>query len=320
MSLIGPELEAIAADTIVGESRRARKHALPLGTPCPNCSVPLQGPWCHNCGQKGEDYHRSIWRLAGEAIEGLTEVDGRVWNTLPRLAFRPGKLTREYLEGHRASQIPPFRLFLIVLLIVFFAGGLNIGQNHTKFQLATPQTLKSVQGLSDSDRKDIDEAVNQIGQIKKNGPSVDIGSEGANRFWGQRLKRAVDTPDVFFQAVQEWGHRVAVLALPIAALMLTFLFPFKRGVYVFDHLVFTMHSLSFQGVLLSVMFLAGIYLDGVGWILVLAPVHLFVHMRGTYRTSTFGTLVRMFLLFIGSSVAFAILVLILFILGLATVR
>ena len=317
MSLVGPELEAIAADTIVGESRRARKHALPPGTPCPNCATPLQGPWCHNCGQKGEDFHRSIWRLAGEAIEGLTEVDGRVWNTLPRLAVRPGKLTREYLEGHRASQIPPFRLFLIVLLIVFFAGGLNISQNHTKFSLGTPEHLKSMQGLSDSDRKDIDAAVSEI---KKQGPSVDIGSEGANRFWSQRLKKAVDTPDVFFQAVQEWGHRVAVLALPIAALMLTFLFPFKRGVYVFDHLVFAMHSLSFQGVLLSVMFLLGIYLNGVGWLLLLAPVHLFVHMRGTYRTSIFGTLLRMFLLFLGSSVAFAILVTLLFILGLATVR
>jgi hypothetical protein len=255
-----------------------------------------------------------------EAIEGLTEVDGRVWNTLPRLALRPGKLTREYLEGHRASQIPPFRLFLIVLLIVFFAGGLNFGQNHTKFQLATPDHLKTMKGLSDSDRKDIDEAVSQLGQVKKEGPSVDVGSEGANRFWSQRLKRAIDTPDVFFQAVQEWGHRVAVLALPIAALMLSLLFPFKRGVYVFDHLVFAMHSLSFQGVLLSVVFLTGIVWSGVGWLLVLAPVHLFVHMRGTYRTSVFGTLVRMFLLFLGSSVAVAILVTLLFILGLATVR
>jgi hypothetical protein len=69
-----------------------------------------------------------------------------------------------------------------------------------------------------------------------------------------------------------------------------------------------------------VVFLTGIVWSGVGWLLVLAPVHLFVHMRGTYRTSVFGTLVRMFLLFLGSSVAVAILVTLLFILGLATVR
>ena len=122
------------------------------------------------------------------------------------------------------------------------------------------------------------------------------------------------------RSMEGWAHQFAILLLPIAALMLSLLFVFKRGVYVFDHLIFAMHSLSFQGVLLSVMFLSGIYLNGVGWLLLLAPVHLFVHMRGTYRSSIFGTLLRMFLLFIGSSVAFAILVLLLFILGLATVR
>ena len=59
---------------------------------------------------------------------------------------------------------------------------------------------------------------------------------------------------------------------------------------------------------------------GVGWALWLAPTHLFVHMRGTYRSSIFGTLLRMFVLFIGSSVAFGLLVAALFLIGLATVR
>jgi hypothetical protein len=31
-----------------------------------------------------------------------------------------------------------------------------------------------------------------------------------------------------------------------------------------------------------------------------APVHLFFHMRGVYRTSVVGTIVRMGLLFVGS--------------------
>ena len=115
-------LEAVTADTIATEARRAAKHSLPIGTPCANCQTTLAGPWCYACGQRGEEYHRSIWKLAWEALEGLVDVDGRIWQTLPRLVLRPGKLTREYLDGHRAVQVPPFRIFLIALLIVFFAG------------------------------------------------------------------------------------------------------------------------------------------------------------------------------------------------------
>ena len=40
---------------------------------------------------------------------------------------------------------------------------------------------------------------------------------------------------------------------------------------------------------------------------VVAPVHLFVHMRGTYRIGVFGTLARMVVLFAGSLIAYALL-------------
>ncbi len=42
--------------------------------------------------------------------------------------------------------------------------------------------------------------------------------------------------------------------------------------------------------------------------LIPAPIHLFAHMRGVYRTSIVGTLARMFLLFLGSAVAAGILI------------
>jgi len=108
--------------------------------------------------------------------------------------------------------------------------------------------------------------------------------------------------------------------LPIAAIMLSVLFVFKKGVYVFDHLIFSMHSLSFQGLLLSAVFGLGLVTTWGPWLLWLAPVHLFVHMRGTYRISWYGTLIRMFLLFIGSAWAFGFLILGLLLVGLATVR
>src|SRR6185437_13008709 len=100
---------------------RAPKHALPLGAPCPNCSTALAGPWCQACGQSSDDFHRSLRKLAGEALEGFFELDSRLWRTLPDLALKPARLTRRYLDGQRVAQIPPFRMFLIVVVIVFLA-------------------------------------------------------------------------------------------------------------------------------------------------------------------------------------------------------
>jgi len=296
-------LEAVTADTIATEAKRASKRSLPIGTPCANCKTTLAGPWCYNCGQRGEQFHRSILRLAWEAVEGLTDLDGRIWQTFPRLILRPGRLTRDYLDGHRAVQVPPFRIFLVVLLLVFFAGGLDISQNHQKFKLAGPNSPEAAKILSPEDQRKI---------------SAELGDPKTANWLKERLIFSLNHQDAFFAAVMEWAQRFAVLMLPIAALMLTVVFAFKKNVYVFDHLIFSMHSLSFQGLLLSVVFLLGLVTTWGPVLLWLSPVHLFLHMRGTYKISVIGTLIRMTLLFIGSSIAFGLLVGGLVLVGLAT--
>src|SRR5665213_3948709 len=107
--------------------------SLPVGTPCPNCATPLEGPYCHECGQLGEQFNRSVLHLITEAVENFFHVDGRLLHTLPRLVLHPGRLTTDYIEGHRAAQIPPLRLFLVVMLIFFFVGGL-----HDSYKAPTP--------------------------------------------------------------------------------------------------------------------------------------------------------------------------------------
>jgi hypothetical protein len=309
-------LEAVTADTIATETKRAAKYSLPIGAPCPNCRTTLAGPWCYNCGQRGEEFHRSIWRLAWEALEGLVDLDGRIWRTLPRLVLRPGQLTRDYLDGHRTSQIPPFRMFLIVLVLVFFAGGLEMSQNRQNFQLATLSSPEVQKELSPKDKADLNQAMASMrDKLAKAGSK----SESARSAWlRQRVVYAMDHKEAFKAAVQEWAQRFAVLMLPIAALMLSVLFVFKRNIYVFDHLIFAMHSLSFQGLLLTVVFLASLGVGGAANLLWLAPIHLFVHMRRTYRISVVGTLARMLILFLGSSVAFGMLVAGLVLVGIAT--
>jgi hypothetical protein len=318
MSLGAPEIDAATADAIAGEVTRAAKHSLAIGAPCPNCATPLAGPWCHNCGQKGAEYHRSIWHLIAEAFEGLTHFDGRIWQTMPRLFIRPGQLTRDYLDGHRASQIPPFRLFLIVLVLVFFAGGLSFGRDgdRTKVKVATPdqaaQLIQKNTDMSAQDKADLNDAMTQLGKVQK--------GYSSNSYVRERVEHSVRNPEAFVRAMEEWGHRFAILMLPISAAMLAVIFVFKRGVYVFDHLIFSMHSLSFQGLLLTTIFLGSLMSDWVWWLIFISPVHLFFHMRAAYRISTIGTLIRMWLLFWGSSIAVGMLLLALVVVGAIAAR
>ena len=117
------ELETAAAASAGGWLRWRRKQAdIPPGTPCANCETPLVGTYCHACGQLAEDFHKSIWKLVREALESFFHLDGRLARTLPRLIVRPGRLTRDYLDGKRAFQVPPLRTFLVILLLTFVVG------------------------------------------------------------------------------------------------------------------------------------------------------------------------------------------------------
>lgn len=315
------ELEAAQAVSLGGIFRRRAEHTAPPGTPCANCATILMGPWCHVCGQLGEDFHRSWIRLVAESVEGLIHLDGRLWRTLPDLVLRPGRLTRRYLEGHRVPQIPPLRLFLVVLLMVFTVGALTAGK--TRFvTLDSDHGVRStqVQGLTSADKEKVK------AEIEKAHISVAGDRNGQFGNWIRtRVERVVDDPDLFALVLETWAERFAVLMLPISALLLSALFIFQRRFYLFDHMIFSLHSLSFLGLFITVYLLAASTAavaapkahDPLGWLLLALPVHLFAHMRGVYGTSILGTLLRMFLLFVGSLVGFVALMIGLVFVGLA---
>ncbi len=111
-------------DQIIVESRTLRTdHVLDLppneSPVCLNCGTRLRGQYCGICGQRSRSRLISIWQLLREAFGDLFELDSRLWRTVVPLLIRPGKLTRDYLEGRRARYMPPFRSYL-VLSVIFF--------------------------------------------------------------------------------------------------------------------------------------------------------------------------------------------------------
>lgn len=93
----------------------------PRGAPggaCLNCGAALAGAFCSACGQKAH-VHRSVLHAVEEFVHGILHFDSRFWHTLPLLIFRPGKLTRDYVQGRRARYIPPVAVFLLTVFSMF---------------------------------------------------------------------------------------------------------------------------------------------------------------------------------------------------------
>lgn len=57
--------------------------------------------------------------MVGDVVEGLVELDSRVFRTLWGLTVRPGRVTREYLDGRRIVYINPFKYALVAVTLAF---------------------------------------------------------------------------------------------------------------------------------------------------------------------------------------------------------
>jgi len=90
------------------------------GALCANCQAPLQGEYCHHCGQSVHSVLRPVHGLFEEFFETFLHIDGRILHTLPALFLKPGFLTLEYFSGRRVRYIAPFRLMFVLCLLAFF--------------------------------------------------------------------------------------------------------------------------------------------------------------------------------------------------------
>ena len=61
---------------------------------CLNCGTVLIGSHCHACGQAAH-VHRTISAFFHDLLHGVFHFEGKIWRTLPMLAWKPGQLTRE---------------------------------------------------------------------------------------------------------------------------------------------------------------------------------------------------------------------------------
>ncbi|MHA6721801.1 DUF3667 domain-containing protein [Sphingomonas sp. RS2018] len=137
---------------------------------CANCAAALTGPYCHACGQHGH-VHRTIGAFVHDILHGVFHFEGRFWSTLPKLAFRPGELTRRYVHGERAKFVSPIALFLFSVFLMFAVVANLPGWNFGGEEWLKPGLNGGMAQARDKvveQRKKADAAlVDQVGELRR---------------------------------------------------------------------------------------------------------------------------------------------------------
>lgn len=126
----------IAAATLENEARTAGvAGAGAANGACLNCGATLTGNYCSTCGQAAR-LHRSLRSLWHEILHSVFHFEGKFWRTLPELFWRPGQLTRRYIDGERVKFVSPMALFLFTVFVMFtafsFTGGALLSEDSVE--------------------------------------------------------------------------------------------------------------------------------------------------------------------------------------------
>jgi hypothetical protein len=108
---------------IKSTSRKAMHYR---GVKCLNCGHPLDltDRFCAYCGQINTTKRLTLKDFVSEFVLSVFTYDSRFWHTLKDLLFKPGTITRYYVDGKRFHYANPFRFFLSASIFYFIIVGL----------------------------------------------------------------------------------------------------------------------------------------------------------------------------------------------------
>jgi hypothetical protein len=130
---------------------------------CMNCGTELMGPFCYYCGQPDKNFMRFFPALLRELLEDTMDFDSRFMRTIKPLLFRPGKLTRDYLDGKRFRYVPPLRLYIFSSIAFFFLAAILAG-DAISIQSEVDGDTNVITGvhIGETDKDQLSEALDKL--------------------------------------------------------------------------------------------------------------------------------------------------------------
>lgn len=136
-----------------------------------------------------------------------------------------------------------------------------------------------------------------------------------------QIGRALQNPEFTFYKIQQKGYKLSFLLIPLSLPWMILLLLRRKGVYIYDHVVFLLYSISFM----SILFMVGTVMFGFGvsnnslWAVLFGVVpvaHMFAQLKEGYALGWFSAAWRTALLTIFSTITLSIFVMAIIMLGL----
>ena len=292
---------------------------------CRNCGASTSGNYCQDCGQSTHLHVPSAREFLHEFMAHYVALEGKLWCSLKLLLFKPGFLTREFIEGRRVRYVEPLRLYLSFSIIFFFLVKLSgvqiIGSDTDAPADARPavsapapapapapaaaaaatapgQEARTLADFTEFER----DVVRELGTIS---PRLGKGAEKFLGLPGEQKSAAAKT--AFFS----YAPYAIFLLMPVFALYLKLLY-LGSGRRYGEHFLFALHSNAFAFFTLSLFIVADgwnfVRLLLLGWLVAYLPTAMRrVYGGGRLVTGLrWITLVALHLLSLVAAVALAV--------------
>ena len=225
---------------------------IPSDERCRNCEALLHGRFCAECGQRrlGEG-DRRLGHLLGQFFGALTDLDSRFWRSFRALLFRPGRLSRDYIDGRRARWLAPVTVFVLVNVLYFLAPALTDFSLPFYNQVPGHLALASFENEAELSPQAHERIRDWPGQLHSplTAPWVERRIERRNadqleRSGGRQGYTVADYARRYDAAVNEISKVLIVLHVPFIALALMLVFRARR-LYYAEHFVVALHLFAF---------------------------------------------------------------------------
>ncbi|MDP9424385.1 MAG: DUF3667 domain-containing protein [Pseudomonadota bacterium] len=319
------EFEAIG-DAVTGgvigravEPRTGEADGLTQEKACLNCGCALVADYCHCCGQKAH-VHRTLRAFGHDLLHGALHFEGKTWKTIPLLVWKPGELTRRYIEGERAKFVSPVALFLFTVFLMFAVMGMTgaLDTNSAQLQADLAEEIAEARGDVaglEADRVEavkrglptakidskLQEALAELAAMEKVkvGPAAaaEVDTEGAPGWLTGFIDKTSANPELLFYRVKTNAYKFSWALIPISVPFVWLLFPFSRRFRMYDHTVFVTYSLCFMMLLLVAGSTLGLVWPSIASLLFFVPpFHMYRQLKGTYSLGRWAALWRTILL------------------------
>jgi hypothetical protein len=242
---------------------------------CLNCGTEVAGRFCQQCGQENVEVKESFLQLLRHFLEDLTHFDGKLWKTIKLLLFKPGSLTKLYMEGKRASYIHPIRMYLFVSAVFFlfmFTGDVPEKPEDLAANAKAPKDF--VSGFNEGFKVDLEKdsieyktveeynaAQQKLPQSKRDqwldATVKKKGIELNEKYQGDKFKIG----QALIEKFEHYFSRMLYISLPIFAFFIWVLYRRNKHHFFVDHMIFSIHLYCAFYIILFIVNLISIVID-----------------------------------------------------------